>query len=219
MVGAQGNWSRKGRHMVALLLSVALTADTKDPNWLVAISVVAASDAKANLADATKQLAAAKKARINARAFGVNKKGETVYRDREDRLRAIKAAEQEIAECSDLLAGKGDAPQLPARALRVGDFGNLVGSVRVQQVVSDKSAIVDIISDYYGVAKVTAWIDTDTAGWQDDMLLRLASPLIVVGTKQYPTAIGGTRTVLHVRTFTASELKRFLELVKEAAKD
>lgn len=198
------------------LVAVMVVGVEPDDKWLRDAAATTVSVARENLADATKQLAVAKKARVNPRAFGVNKRGQVIYRDAEDKKRAITRAEQEIEQCTALLKGTGDPLPLPARAPREGDFGIHNGFVVVIQVISDDAAIVRVITEYYGVEPYLAWIDCDTRNWVDDKKYALGSPVYVAGTKTYDAVIG-TKTVRHLRMLTPDEQQRFHDLVKELA--
>lgn len=151
-----------------------------------------------------------------AKAMGmVGKAIKFSFRTKEDREQAI--AEWERKTTDEALAAKAAPPLLIKNAMGVGDFGYLPDHVldtdegqcswqfKVQQVVDESNMLVKVtryshtarseIGDYL------IWVVGRYRDVVDGQSVTFPGVFIVSGTKQYTTAIGGSKTVYMLESF------------------
>jgi len=148
------------------------------------------------------------------------KRSRTFTTDAEKEV-AVRAAQERLEEAQQITRGQRLVPaKLPYEKLAVGQMGTLVDDrVRVRQVVDKSSLLGEVTLSYqtYEVVGRTAlpeqkfrdelvWISgVSTETFVDGKLATLPQVFWVCGTKQYNTALGGTKTVLELRAVDVSE--------------
>lgn len=154
----------------------------------------------------------------NGQLITIRNKQYLYYRTTKDRTAAAEAVKREIAE-TKATAAEIDYPELLVSNLDVGKIGRLAYQskdgpqsvsefnlvpLEVLQVIDEKNVIGTLCGD------TVIWFTTATTfGVVDDKKYAMLSRLVeVVGTKQYKTVTGGTKTVFHLVERTTKELAK-----------
>lgn len=178
---------------------------------------------KKTISNLEKKLDQLKAAKVNPRA----ENGQTVvirgkeylaFRTTKDKNAAIDEIKKQIAAEKES-APEIDYPTLLVRNLAIGRIGRIrfqledgpqvVSSeigvpITVAQVIDDKNLI-----GRFGNEDNFVWLTTSTVGVVDDQKYAMIGRLVeVVGTKQYATVSGGTKTVFHLVERTPKELAK-----------
>jgi hypothetical protein len=145
----------------------------------------------------------------------VGKSPKFAFRTKEDREQAI--AEWERKTTDEALASKAAPPLLIKNAMGVGDFGYLPDHVvdtedgqrswqfKVQQVVDERNMLVKVTQYNHSrgaeVGDYLIWVVGRYSDVVDGQSVTFPGVFIVSGTKQYTTAIGGSKTVYMLEKF------------------
>jgi len=153
-----------------------------------------------------------------AEASAVGRVGKTVkfaFRTKEDREKAV---EEWIAKNTDeALASKAAPPLLISNAMDIGDFGYLPDHTvplngaenswqfKVQQVVDERNMLVKVTRFNHAsrseAGDYLVWVVGKYSGVVDGQTVTFNEVFRVTGTKQYTTAIGGSKTVFMLERF------------------
>lgn len=151
-----------------------------------------------------------------ARAMGrVGKTVKFAFRTKEDREKAIEEWTSKTTD--EALASKAAPPLLISNTMDIGDFGYLPDHVvpfdgeenswqfKVQQVVDERNMLVKVTRFSHTRGREAAtyliWVVGQYKGVVDDQNVTFNEVFRVTGTKQYPTAIGGSKTVFMLEQF------------------
>lgn len=185
--------------MAALLIAVLLQTDdeklwkhyctTRDAIRQVVVQKIDALE---------KELALADRGRISPRATSLPPKAEgkpPVYRSARDKQFDMERIKNRIAAYRKALT-----QELPLSIERrqTGDIGELPRAVKIVQVIDAKTCLVKIRLEE---SEQWLWLEVATDGFLDGEMRTMGGLFSIVGTKKYNTAIGGSNTILHVRTF------------------
>lgn len=178
---------------------------------------------KKQVAELEKKLEHLKDAKVNSRAENgqtvtIRNKQYLAFKTTKDKNAAIDEVKKQIVAEKES-AAEVDYPYLLVRNLSVGRIGRLafqledgpqvvsseVGvPITVVQVVDDKNLIGRL-----GTEDNFVWLTTSTVGVVDDQKYAMIGRLVeVVGTKQYTTVAGGTKTVFHLVERTVKDLSK-----------
>lgn len=137
------------------------------------------------------------------------------FRSKEDREKAIEEWTRKTSD--EALAAKAAPPLLIRNAMGTGDFGYLPDHVvelgeernswqfKVQQVIDERNMLVKVTQFSHSrgreVGDYLVWITGRFGDLVDGQSVAFSGVFIVSGTKQYTTAIGGSKTVYMLERF------------------
>ncbi|HYG67620.1 MAG TPA: hypothetical protein VD838_08175 [Anaeromyxobacteraceae bacterium] len=174
--------------------------------FLAALLSVAATIASADDAPPTQVISAEAYADMQAR--GEAERLEQLEAARGPKAVTTSQRKAQAARMAPIEALKGKV--IPRLEWKVGSAGRIWmvdidgmaagdGLMRVAQVAGPDAVLLRYGTDIDGSARL-AWVDgIDASGAADGGYLTLPQVFEVIGTKTYPTAIGGQATVLHAR--------------------
>lgn len=168
-------------------------------------------------------LAAVKKAKVSSKidkaiVRSIRNRIVVALPDAKSKQETIDRLKQEIEQLkSQIKSGDypPEYPELSYERLTIGRIGYLVHenfgnpmTFQVLQIVDEDNLIADIPTSRF-LRNKTVWITTKTAGMTDDSIYECDQSIYeVVGTKQYVTVTGGTKTLLHLVQRSADELAK-----------
>lgn len=161
--------------------------------------------------------------RVDKIQFATSKEGRISVRaqSRDIRDAAVKVAERSLdAAKAQAASPEPFIPRLGVYHLAVGKIGRLRESVghtpreqdgqsfRVEQVIGPRECVATLKRNGTGSERETIWLEEPTGGMVDGKTYATQDAIYeVVGTKTYTTAIGGSKTVFHLRRVTLDELR------------
>lgn len=170
-----------------------------------------------------------------ASAMGRTARGlKFAFRTKEDRDRAIETFKKNTSD--EALAAEAAPPLLISNIMDIGDFGYIPSHAvlfdgalnfwrcKVQQVIDERNMLVKVTRHdaTYTTAREAGsyliWVVGKYSGVIDGQNVTLKSVFRVTGTKQYTTAIGGSKTVFMLEPFDIAPIVERLKAEAAANK-
>lgn len=128
--------------------------------------------------------------------------GTITFGNKSQKSDTIKDRQKQVVSIEERLAETASNPlHVPAfeRKIRKGDIGIVQNGMKVRQIVTPTTILVDAwIAEQNETILISG---IDASGLTDDTGFTISSPLLVKGTKSYTTVLGAKRTVFELTTF------------------
>jgi len=143
------------------------------------------------------------------------------FRTKEDRENAIATAKAKLE------SGHSLVPTLKIQnAMKVGDFGRLdsMAEYEIAQIIDEGNMRLNVRNLTFRQARVdygdsyNVWVKGNTKGLTDGTKIQIEDVFQVTGTKQYNTAIGGSKTVYVLEKVNVGPIIERLRKEREAEK-